>query len=240
MKKALTSKQKKLLGSGIIALVVILFVVIFIYVGKPMLEFVQEPERFQAWVNQRGALSRLAFIGMMLLQIVVGVIPGEPLEIGAGYAFGFWEGTLLCMIAIFIASVCLFLLVRKYGTRLISLFLPIEKLQSVRFLQDSKRLNLLTFIIFLIPGTPKDLLTYFVGLTNMSLPVWMFIASVARIPSVVTSTLGGAALGEKNYTIAIIVFAVTLVISGAGLLYYRHLSKKDESIFPSVSHAEVK
>lgn len=62
-----------------------------------MLKFVSEPEKFRAWVDGHGIYGRLAFIGMMVLQVFIAIIPGEPLEIGAGYAFGMWEGTLLCM-----------------------------------------------------------------------------------------------------------------------------------------------
>ena len=70
-----------------------------------------------------------------------------------------------------------------------------DRIRSLRFLQDSRRLNLLTFIVFFIPGTPKDLLSYFIGLTDMKLGTWLCITAVARIPSIVTSTVTGDALG---------------------------------------------
>ena len=150
----------------------------------------------------------------------------EPLEMGAGYAFGAWEGTILCIIGCVIGSALVFLFVRRFGVKLVEVFFPREKIRSLRFLQDSRRLNLLTFIVFFIPGTPKDLLSYFIGLTDMKLGTWLLITAVARIPSIVTSTVTGDALGLKDYQFALIAFGVTLALSLAGILVYRRLSAR--------------
>ena len=198
-------------------------------IGRPMLRFVMDPQGFRLWVDGRGLLGRLVFVGMMVLQIVVAVIPGEPLEIGAGYAFGFVEGTLLCLIGAVLGSAIVYSFTKRYGVRAVEVFFPRERIQSLRFLQDSRRLNFLTFIIFLIPGTPKDVLTYFIGLTPMKLSTWLLITGTARIPSVVTSTLGGDALGLQNYDVAAIVLLVTLLISGIGLLVYRAIEKREQA-----------
>lgn len=201
-------------------------VAMFFFVGKPMLRFAGDTEQFRAWVDAHGVWGKAAFVGMMVLQIIVAFIPGEPLEIAAGYAFGVLEGTLLCMLGAFIGGVLVFLLVKKFGVRLVSVFFSPEKILQNRFLQDEKQRNLLAFFLFLIPGTPKDVLTYFVGLTDMSLSTWMFITTFARIPSIITSTIGGSAMGLENYQFAILVFAITLLISLVGLFAYRAISKR--------------
>jgi uncharacterized membrane protein YdjX (TVP38/TMEM64 family) len=196
------------------------------FVGRPMLKFVSEPEQFRLWVDGHGFLGRLAFIGMMALQVIFALIPGEPLEIGAGYAFGFWEGTLLCMIGIILGSSLVFGMTRKWGTRVVALFFSMEKIQSLKFLQDSKRLHILTFFLFFIPGTPKDLLTYVAGLTPITLKTYLLISNVARIPSVVTSTIGGNALGEQRYAFAVVTFAIVATVSVVGLFIYRHITAR--------------
>ena len=219
----MTEKHKKL-AAWCAGLIFLLFTGLVAWrIGVPMVRFVSQPEEFRAWVDAYGLMGKLLFIGMVVLQVVVAIIPGEPLEIGAGYAFGAIEGTLLCLIGIALGSTLVFLLVRKLGIRLVEVFFPVEKIRSLRFLQDSQRLNRLVFLVFFIPGTPKDLLCYFVGLTEMKLSVWIAISFFARIPSVVTSTLGGDALGTKSYLQAIIVFAVAAVLSAAGLFVYHRL-----------------
>jgi len=208
-------------GVGIAAMT-ILGVVIF----QPLIASIKDPRQFQAWVDRQGAFGQLAFIGIMALQVIIAWLPGEPLELGAGYAFGFWEGSLLCMIGIIVGSVLVFLLVRIFGRRFVTLFFSEEKIDGLPLLRDKRRLTLISFEIFLIPGTPKDILTYGAGLTKMSLPTWLLICGVARIPSVITSTMSGSALGAKRYGFAAIVFGITVLISLGGVLLYRKLSKQ--------------
>ena len=219
-------RRKRRLAIGSVVIFILLFAVVAWFIGRPMIRFVDQPDRFRAWVNDHGIWGSLAFIGMMVTQIVVAIIPGEPLEIGAGYAFGFWEGTLLCLISIAVGSALVFLLVRKFGTMVVEVFFSREKIQSLRFLHQSRKRDILIFLILFIPGTPKDLLSYFAGLTDIPFKRWILIATVARIPSVVTSTVGGNAIGEENYLFALLVFAATLVISALGLLIYNRLSRR--------------
>lgn len=222
----LTEAHKKKIYLFAIIVALIFIGAVGYLVGKPMVEFVREPERFRAWVDSSGFASRVIFVGMVVFQLIIALIPGEPLEMGAGYAFGAVEGTILCIIGCVIGSALVFLFVRRFGVKLVEVFFPREKIRSLRFLQDSRRLNLLTFIVFFIPGTPKDLLSYFIGLTDMKLGTWLLITAVARIPSIVTSTVTGDALGLKDYQFALIAFGVTLALSLAGILVYRRLSAR--------------
>lgn len=221
-----TIRRRKIVSIISIIIFLALSAAIVWFVGRPLIEFVSEPERFRLWVDSHGLGGQLAFIGMMALQVMVAVIPGEPLEIGAGYAFGAVEGTLLCIIGTTLGSIIVFLFTRYAGIKVVECFYPREKILSMKFFRNSKRLNLLVFILFFIPGTPKDLMTYVIGITNMKLTTWILITATARIPSIITSTISGNALGLQNYQFAIIVFICTVVISAAGLLYYRHMSKK--------------
>ena len=136
------------------------------------------------------------------------------------------KGSLLCIAASTLGSVMVFLLVRRFGVPLAEVFFPPEKLSRIRFLKTTPKRNLIFLIIFMIPGTPKDLLCYFAGLTDMKFSLWLIICSLGRLPSIVTSTVGGDALGTSNYWLAGGVFAATFVISVAGLWVYDRICKK--------------
>ena len=220
-RRHLTDRQKKWIAGGGLLLFLLLSALVCWFAGRPLIRFVQEPERFRQWVDAQGVWAPLLFTGMVILQVIVAVIPGEPLEIAAGYAFGAVEGTLLCVLGTFIGGMLVFLLVRRFGLRAVEVFFPEEKLRRLRFLHNERRLARWVFVIFFLPGTPKDVLCYFVGLTPMPLRTWALISAVARLPSIVTSTVGGDALGMGNYTFAVIVFTATLALSGLGLLFYR-------------------
>ena len=224
----MTDKQKKWLY--------ILAVCIFLafcgltgwYIGVPMIHFAEEPELFQAWVDRSGIWGRLLFVGMVFLQVIVALIPGEPLELAAGYAFGMVEGTLLSMAGIVLGSAVIFLLVRRFGSKLVEVFFPEKDLKRLSFLKNPKKTKVLAFILMMIPGTPKDMLSYFAGLTPLTLKEWLVIVVLTRIPSLVTSTISGGAAGEQNYILAAASLAVTLLLSGVGVVYYRKICKDQE------------
>ena len=197
-------------------------------IGKPLLQFVSEPDKFRQWVDSHGLLGPLAFLGMMVLQVFVAVIPGEPLEIGAGYAFGAVEGTILCILGAAIGSTLVFLFVRRFGVRAVEVFISREKIQSLRFLQNTRRVHFFLLVAFLLPGTPKDVLCYVAGLTTLKLGPFILISSICRLPSIVTSTIGGSALGSGQWGMAAIVFAATLVISAIGLWIYKRILRLRE------------
>lgn len=219
----LTAKQKKIISVIVLVLFLGFSALVAWFIGKPMISLVSEPERFRDWVESRGNWGRLIFIGMMVFQVLIALVPGEPLEIGAGYAFGAVEGTLLCVAGVTIGSLLVFGLVRRFGIRLVEVFFDTGKIKQLKFLQNEKRLDLITFIVFFLPGTPKDLLTYFVGLTDIKLSKFILIVSIARLPSIITSTVGGSALGIGRYELAAIVFGGTVIISLLGLFIYNRI-----------------
>ena len=228
MKRTLTAKQKKTLSVLAIVIFVLLSAAVAWFVGRPIVRFARQPEQFRAWVDSHGVWGPLAYVAMVFLQVVVAIIPGEPLEIAGGYAFGAWQGTALCLAGAMLGSVAVFALVRRFGRELVEIFFPREKLEKLKFLQSSPKRDALFWLIFTVPGTPKDLLCYFAGLTDLSWGKWLLLCTVGRLPSVLTSTIGGSALGVKDYQFAILVFAVTLAVSGVGLLIYRAVCRRHE------------
>lgn len=227
-KKQLSRKQQKTIGIAAIVIAVIATALIIWLAGVPLIKFASEPEKFRQWVNENGIASRFAYVGMVILQVVIAVLPGEPFEIAAGYAFGAVEGTVLCLAAATLGSIIVFMLVRRFGVPLVEIFFSKDKLERINFLKSSPKRDFIFFIVFMIPGTPKDLLSYFAGLTDISLTHWLLICSVGRLPSLVTSTIGGDALGTSDYGFAVMVFAVTLIISLLGLLIYKHICDRRE------------
>ncbi len=223
-----TERQKKKLSFFILSLILIFCALICYLIGKPMIEFVSDSENFKAWVDSYGLIGRIVFVAMVFLQVVIAAIPGEPLEIAAGYAFGTIEGTLLCILGIVLGSAVIFIIVKKFGVKLVEMMFPKHQIASISFLKNPRNLTNIVFLVMFIPGTPKDLLSYAVGLTDMRLSTWLLIAGVARIPSIITSTIAGDFLGMQNYLLALYAFVITGIISLSGLyIYNRYFSQKD-------------
>lgn len=190
-----------------------------------MIEFIEQPENFRVWVRSYGIFGKFIFIGIVILQVIVAIIPGEPVEFGAGYAFGAIEGFILTTIGITIGSLIVFLLVKKFGMAFVEIFFSEEKVSKIKFLKRTTKRDALIFLIFMIPGTPKDILCYFLGLTDIKISMVILISVVGRFPSVITSTISGSLMGESSYILGILVFTGTLLISGLGLLIYNKICK---------------
>ena len=220
----MTDQHKKRIGIFAVVFFVLFMAALFWFVGRPMIRYVEDPDQYRTWIQDKGILAEISFIGMMFFQVVVAIIPGEPLEICAGYAFGAIEGTLLCLIGIVLGSAVIFMLVRCLGVKLVEVFFSINKINSISFLNNCKKRNAIAFLILMIPGTPKDLISYFAGLTNMKLTEWLIICTIARIPSVLTSTLGGDALASQDYILASVIFIITATISILGIVIYNRIA----------------
>ena len=228
-KEEIRMKSKKIQRiAAISGLLIVLAAILVCYMtlGKELVSIISDTDSFRAWLDSYGNASQIIFVAVRTVQTVVKIIPAEPLEIGSGYAFGVWGGLLWCMVGTMLGSLIIIALSKFFGTRFINLFVDESKLKSFSFLQKSSNVYALLFFIYLIPGCPKDLITYFVWMLPVKPHVFLIITGIARIPAILTSTMCGAALGEKQYLEAAIIFGVTTVLSIVGLFIYRKYEKK--------------
>lgn len=223
--KFLVLNKNKILALCCLAVFIGVMVRLSVAFTGPAVAFVADGPAFRRWVQQKGLYGRVIFVFLLVMQMIIAFIPGEPFEIAAGYAFGWAEGTLLCLVGSLIGAFIIFSAVRIIGIKLLYLFFTQEEIGRVSLLSSHRRFSTLIFLVYLVPGTPKDIVSYFVGLSRMGLGQWLFISTIAKIPSIITSTLGGSLMGEANYMLAAGVFCVTAVISVAGMTLYNKVTE---------------
>ncbi len=213
--------------AGVILSVVSVVMCVLTILGFLAINRLSENENIlHMWIDEHPVLSAFLMLLVCSVQVIVAFIPGELVEVAAGYAFGAWWGAVLCLVGITLGSVVAILLARRFGRRLVEAFYPKEKLNSMPILSDPKKRNTFVVLLFLIPGTPKDLLTYIIGLTEMSIPAYILLTTVSRFPSVIMSTLSGDAMGERKWMTALWFFIITGIVSGCGYLIYLFIQKK--------------
>jgi len=105
-------------------------------------------------------------------------------------------------------------------------FVPEEKIKNHRLLQDENKLEWAVFLLFFIPGTPKDLLTYLVPLTRINPTRYLLIATLARIPSILSSAYIGSSFGQGKYLVSLVAFGITGGIGLIGMLINKHIERK--------------
>lgn len=154
-------------------------------------------------------------LGLQFVQVVVAFIPGEVVQLAIGAIYGPLVGTLIITAGALISSIFVFFVVRKLGAPFVQGMIGSKNSKALDFLQNNNRLNALVFILFLVPGLPKDVFTYLVPLTPMR-PVNFFVLStLGRIPGIAASAYIGSAAVQGDYTQAVI---VGIIAGGLGLL----------------------
>lgn len=217
--------SKKVSVTVLIATVIFLLALTVLGVMFIQYEFT-DTNSFEMLVKENYFLSALLLIVICAAQVMVAFIPGEVVEIAAGYAFGPWLGALYCLIGITIGSITVIFITRKFGRAFVESLYPREKIDTLPILNSPGKMNFLVTLLFFIPGTPKDLITYAIGLTKMKIPAYVILTSLARLPSILISTASGGALGDDKLNHAIIFFAISAITGIVGYLIYLIISKK--------------
>lgn len=187
--------------------------------------------KFKEEISNSGFNGALMLIGLQLLQILIPILPGEPIEFLAGVCYGTIGGMLLIFLGAFLSSVIIFYCVRKLGKDFINTFFDedkINKLENSKWLSSPEKIELFLCIAFLIPGTPKDLFVYVAGLLPIKPLRFFMISTFLRFPSVITSTFAGSNLANGNWKLTIVAYVITLLISGIGLFVYEKFRKSTQ------------
>ena len=195
------------------------------YLARPLLQFLSEPERFRAWIVERGVWGVAAFMLLNMLQVFVAVIPGGPFSMAAGYAFGPLWGTLICLAATTAASTLVLLIVRRWGGAAVR-FLSGKDPEELALFQKRERAEWVFLLVFLIPGSPKDVLSYAAGLMKLPLPSWIVINLIGRIPGILLSVLGGDRVMRGDYLLAAGLTLLCGALYIVGMIIYKNYMEK--------------
>ena len=195
------------------------------YLARPLLQFLSEPERFRAWIGERGVWGVAAFMLLNMLQVFVAVIPGGPFSMAAGYAFGPLWGTLICLAATTAASTLVLLIVRRWGGAAVR-FLSGKDPEELALFQKMERAEWVFLLVFLIPGSPKDVLSYAAGLMKLPLPSWIVINLIGRFPGIALSVLGGDRVMRGDYLLAAGLTLLCGALYIAGMIIYKNYMEK--------------
>lgn len=186
-----------------------LFIISLIYILPNIKSYIEDPRLFRDYIKNNQEYGIIIFLLFQILQVIVFIIPGEFIEIASGISFGWFGGFVLCEIGIFIASSFIFFFSRKIGKPVITSFIGESKFTKFEKINQYVNRDKIIFLIFLIPGLPKDILLYISSFFDISWKKLMILTLVARIPSIITSTIAGEYILKQQYLRAIIVFVVT-------------------------------
>lgn len=211
-------------------LVIALFIGVIAYLFPVMknLSTVEGQIAFKQKVENSGFFGVITLFALQVAQIFLIVVPGEPIEILAGMCYGGIGGTIFIMASAFIISTTIFFLVRKIGRKFVYDFCDskkVAKIENSKIFQNPKRIETIMLILFLIPGTPKDLMVYIAGLLPIKPIKFILISTFARFPSVISSTLAGENFAVGDWKMSIIIYVVVFLIVGIIIFFINKFDK---------------
>ena len=234
-------KKLKIFKIMLFVIVVIILTVITVYLFPVMKNLSTKEGQivFKEKVTNTGTYGLLLLFLIQIAQIFLFILPGEPIEILAGMCYGWFWGTVFIMISSAFITTLIFWLVRKIGRQFVYDFSDEEKIKKIennKIFQNPQKIELVLFILFLVPGTPKDLLTYLAGLLPIRMRRFIIISIIARIPSIVTSTIAGANIADGNWKKGIILYGLIVVIVAVVLFIFNKFDKDKttESVLTSI------
>jgi len=180
--------------------------------------FMKSPEVLDRFIESYGSISALVYAVLQIVQVVIFMIPGEIIQVAGGYIFGTWLGTLLSVVGILLGTIIAFFAARVFGYSLVNRLVSPKKLEKFEFLINNSKSEIAMFVLFLVPGIPKDSLVYISGLTPVKPLRFLAISIVARLPGIWGAAYIGAHLQQKDYLPVWILSGAALVLFVLGAL----------------------
>src|SRR3989442_6339360 len=206
-----------------VLLAVLAITIWLVAADAPIVRFVvrlyQDKKFLKETVRSWGLMAPLVFIAIQAIQVIISPIPGEITGPVGGALFGTWLGLIYSTIGLTIGTLFCFWVGRKWGEPLVRPVLTEHHWNRLNFILEAEG-AILCFILYLIPGFPKDIISYLFGISPM--PFWLFaiVSTLARIPGTWISSYFGANVGDQQYIYAIAFFALICAFS-LPVSYYR-------------------
>ena len=212
----------------ILAIVIMIGLTIYLFPVMKNLSTHEGQVAFKEKVNNSGIYGFLTLLGLQFAQILLVILPGEPLEILAGMCYGTIGGMLFLFFSVGLTTTIIFGLVRKFGKELIYQNFnkeKIDKIENSKIFQNPKKIEFILAVCFAVTGAPKDILVYIGGLLPIKPLRFILISTFCRFPSIISSTIVGEYFSEGNWKISMIVYGVTFALTIVSLIIIRIFDK---------------
>jgi uncharacterized membrane protein YdjX (TVP38/TMEM64 family) len=214
-------KESKFPKFKIVVFVIFVALVVFVTIRytPEIVRFIGNLEKFKHYITSFGVAGILVYILFEIIHVIIVLIPGEIIQAAGGYIYGTVFGTIYTLIGIFIGIVIVFFSTRLLGYSVVKLFISKEKLAKFDYIINSPKAEIIMFVLFLIPGVPKDALTYIAGLTPIKPVRFLVMCMVARFPGIFGSCYIGANLQSHHYITVIVVSGIAVILFILGVIF---------------------
>ncbi len=217
-------KTKTIIKAAFFVLLIVVVPLILFLTNREFFTQFESIEDVEEFIAGYGHLSGLVYIVFQIFQVVISVIPGEVFQVAAGYLFGPFWGVVYAIIGCLLGEALAFGLARVLGQGFVRLFMSEEQFIKYQERLNSNKAYTLCFILYLIPGIPKDILCYVAGASEIKFLPFLIISMVGRLPGLIGSIVMGSLVDNGNYTLAAVILGIACVAAVLGFIYRNKLS----------------
>ena len=182
------------------------------------IEYFTDRQRLLNLIKEHRANAVFIFIGLQVLQVVAAPVPGEATGFVGGMFFGTGWGILYSTIGLTLGSWIAFMLARLAGRPLVELVVKAETIKRYDYVMKHKGM-FLAFLMFLVPGFPKDILCYLLGLGHMGQRDFLLVSTTGRLLGTTLLTVGGTLFRDKRYGALFTLFGISLFLILLTMVY---------------------
>lgn len=229
-----SSRRKRLIIFGklfILIIVLVLLPIIAYYFAKDTLFNQDWMNNLPRMIEDNKWQNFLYIIAVQIIQVVICIIPGQPIQIASSYMYGVLIGFILSIIGVAIGTALTYYIAKVLGKDAMHLLFGQERVQQYHSKLNSRKSLLIVFIIYLIPGLPKDLVSYVAGISEIDFKQYLIVSTIGRSPGILGSLIMGAFIGKGQY-LALGIFAAVVIV----ILIVCYLLRN--KIFALIDHLE--
>lgn len=231
-------RNKLLIVAGLVLLEILIIIMALVmdyyYSGEKGVELRATLKEYQQMLSGFGYWSWPVMVIFQILQMLLALIPGGPLAFLFGFMYGTIGGAVVGTVGNIIGTAIIVWAVNRFGMKFVNMFCNSKGFEKLTFLHDPHKRDLLIFILFLIPGTPKDLITFFAPFTKAKPSRIVILATLGRMPALILSTSIGDTLAAGNIWATVMLITVTMLVVGVGIFL------KDMVMSRKADNAQIK
>jgi len=179
--------------------------------------------------------SIFVYIGLQILQVVISVLPGQVFQLAAGYLYSFFPALLYALIGAALGTMISFSLARVLGRDFVHLFFGEKNTEYYMQRLNSKRAYTIVFLLYLIPGIPKDMISYVAGISEMKFKPFVMLSVIGRLPGMMGSIMLGSMWNNGHYTGMIILGIVAVIAFVLCIVFHKKINNLIDNVYDKIS-----
>ncbi len=203
----------------------------YIYIfHSDMISSLKSMDDVEALLENNKLSGALVYLILQIVQIIISIIPGNVVQMTAGYVYGPGLAYVLSLAGTALGTVITFGIARVLGKDALRLIFG-KRFDSFIEKVNSKRGFIFISVIYLLPCMPKDLLSYVGGVSDIKPLPFLLLSLAMRTPAMIGCVVMGRMLRTGSYLLLALLVIVILIVTIWGLKHHERLTQRIDELY---------